>query len=95
METGIFIFCMFLSLGTLIVSVAYAHRIVTETQIKSRAFERSFSDGRPQDAKLDEMSQRLEEFRNQRFSRQLVQPTEMRSAIAARIRAQEKNKSEV
>ena len=95
METGIFILCAFLSLGVLIVSTAYAHRIVTETRIKSKAFERSFSDERPQEAKLDEMSQRLEEFRNQRFGRQLVHPAMERSAIAARIRAQENNKSEV
>lgn len=93
MEMGIFILCVFLSLGILIVSAAYAHRILTETKIKARAFERSFFEEKSQETKIDEMSQRLDEFRNQRFGRQLVQPPDVRAAIAARIKAQDRQKN--
>jgi hypothetical protein len=87
MEIGMIILFFSLSLAAMIISIAFAHRILTETKIKARAFERSYSDDLDTGVKVDEMSQRLNEFRNQRFGRQLVNPEQLRSSISSRTKA--------
>jgi hypothetical protein len=93
METGILLLCICLGVGCLIVSSAYALRLTSETKIKEKAFERSFAEDRSHEAKTDELTHRLERFQNQRFGVPMMPQNDPRTAIAARIRAEEKNKT--
>ena len=92
MEAGILLLCLGLGLGALIVSFAFAHRLVSETRIKEKVFQRSFSDEKSHEVKVDELSHRLEEFRNQRFGRSMSGSADVRNSIVARIKAEESTK---
>lgn len=93
METGILLLCVCLGIGSLIISSAYALRLMSETKIKEKAFERSFVEDRVQEAKTDELTHRLERFQNQRFGVPMMPQNDPRAVIAARIRAEERNKT--
>jgi len=89
METGILLLCLGLGLGALIISLAFAHRLISETRIKEKVFQRSFSEEKTQEVKVDELASRLEEFRNQRFGRSMVGAQDIRASIASRIKSEE------
>lgn len=92
METGILLLCLGLGLGALIISFAFAHRLISETRIKEKVFQRSFSEERSQEVKVDELASRLEEFRNQRFGRSMVGNPDIQASITSRIKAEENAK---
>ena len=64
-----------LGLGFLVLSVSFSYKLLTEVNIKKRAFNKSISDfdkSAPAQSKHlntnDELMQRLEDFRQQRFA---------------------------
>lgn len=65
-DLAITILCTGVGSGALFLSLACAHRIVSETRMKKSALERSLQAEEPQQA-VDELQQRLEEFRRARF----------------------------
>jgi hypothetical protein len=93
MDLGILILLSSISVGVLIVSYAFAHRLISETEIKKKAFDKSINNPSHEE-KVDELTNRLERFQNLSFGRPMAPVSaDPRSAIAQRIRAEEKIKS--
>ena len=67
MDIGIVILCAGFAVSALLISVAYTHRLFSETRMKKRALERSLSEDQNMEIKTDELGRRLEEIRQARF----------------------------
>jgi len=67
MDIGIIILCASFGASALLMSIAYTHRMLSETKMKKRALERSLEDHQSEEDKTDELRQRLDEIRKARF----------------------------
>jgi hypothetical protein len=77
-ELSILIF----SVSFLVLSFSYSHRLLSETRIKKSAYYNSVKEWemaarqQPKPNETDELIKRLDDFRNQRFGRQLYKNKE-------------------
>ena len=90
MDLALVIFGTGLGTGVLVVSLAYAYRLISETRIKRKAFEVSLGEERNVAQETDDLQKRLDELRKSRFSPDTTSYRPVGSAaMAARIRKEE------
>lgn len=71
-----------LGLGIFFVSLSYSYKIISETRLKSKSVKKSsgveqINPSTLEDKTSEDLMKRLDEFRNQRFSRNLVKNSSM------------------